>query len=159
MAPFTFPHSRGGLDGLVVGSAEKSSTIVRSPQTRIWTSIIECISATGRALHPAIHFRGKNLDESASPKDCPELGNWHVGTSKRGWTTSALALEWLQKSFLPQTTIPRHTRLLIFDGHQSHATEEYMWECYSHNVYLLYLPPHSSHVQNIHTELQTGHGS
>jgi len=62
-----------GINGLVVGSAEKSSAIVRSPQTRIWTSIIECVSATGRALNPAIIFRGKNLDKSIFPQDRPEL--------------------------------------------------------------------------------------
>ena len=135
-----------GINGLVVGSAEKSSAIVRSPQTRIWTSIIECVSATGRALNPAIIFRGKNLDKSIFPQDQPELRDWHFGTSKRGWTTNALALEWLQKSFLPQTAAPGQRRLLIFDGHQSHATEEFMWECYTNDVYLLYLPPHSSHI-------------
>jgi len=135
-----------GINGLVVGSAEKSSTIIRSPQTRIWTSIIECISATGRVLNPAIIFRGKNLDESIFPKDRPELQDWYFGTSKRGWTTNALALEWLQKSFLPQTAAPGQRPLLIFDGHQSHTTEEFMWECYSHDIYLLYLPPHSSHI-------------
>jgi len=73
-----------GINGLVVGSAEKSSTIIRSPQTRIWTSIIECISATGRVLNPAIIFRGKNLDESIFPKDRLELQDWYFGTSKRG---------------------------------------------------------------------------
>ena len=135
-----------GINGLVVGSSEKSVAYVRSPQTRTWTSIIECISATGKILQPAIIFRGKGLDQSIFPSDRPELRSWHFATSKRGWTSNALALEWLQKVFLPQTAAPGQRRLLILDGHRSHATTDFMWECYSHNVHLLYLPPHSSHI-------------
>ncbi|KZL82151.1 transposase, partial [Colletotrichum incanum] len=36
--------------------------------------------------------------------------------------------------------------LLILDGHRSHTTTEFMWQCYINNVYLLFLPPHTSHV-------------
>jgi hypothetical protein len=135
-----------GINGLVVGSSEKKAVYVRSPQTRTWTSIIECISATGKVLRPAIIFRGKSLDKSIFPEDRPELQSWHYATSKRGWTSNILALEWLQKVFLPQTEVPGQRRLLVLDGHRSHATTDFMWECYSHNVYLLYLPPHSSHI-------------
>ena len=37
-------------------------------------------------------------------------------------------------------------RLLIVDGHGSHTTDDFMYECYRNNIYLLYLPPHTSHV-------------
>jgi hypothetical protein len=50
--------------------------------------------------------------------------------------------------FLPQTAPrdPSEARLLILDGHGSHETTEFMWECFSNNVYLLFLPLHTSHV-------------
>jgi len=59
-----------------------------------------------------------------------------------------VALEWLIKVFLPSTRPKdnKETRLLIFDGHGSYQTTEFMWQCYLANVYLLYLPPHTSHV-------------
>ena len=41
---------------------------------------------------------------------------------------------------------PQQRRLLILDGHGSHATEDFMWECFSHHIQLLYLPAHTSHV-------------
>ena len=135
-----------GINGLVVGPAEKSAAFVRSPQTRTWTSIIECISATGKALTPAIIFKGKQLDQSIFPENRPELKTWHFATSKRGWTSNTLALEWLQKVFLPQMAVPGQRRLLIFDGHGSHTSRDFMYQCYLHDVYLLYLPPHSSHI-------------
>ncbi|KZL80674.1 transposase, partial [Colletotrichum incanum] len=36
--------------------------------------------------------------------------------------------------------------LLIPDGHGSHTTTEFMWQCYINDVHLLFLPPHTSHV-------------
>ena len=32
------------------------------------------------------------------------------------------------------------------DGHGSHETTDFMYLCYQHNVHLLFLPPHTSHV-------------
>jgi 4-hydroxybenzoate polyprenyltransferase len=37
-------------------------------------------------------------------------------------------------------------RLLIVDGHGSHETDDFMYDCYANNIYLLFLPPHTSHV-------------
>ena len=59
-----------------------------------------------------------------------------------------MAIEWLEKVFIPQT-VPRNPsepRLLILDGHGSHETTEFLWLCYSNNIHMLFLPPHSSHV-------------
>ena len=47
--------------------------------------------------------------------------------------------------FLPQT-YALEPRLLILDGHGSHETTDFMYLYYQHNVYLLFLPPHTSHV-------------
>ncbi len=32
------------------------------------------------------------------------------------------------------------------DGHGSHVANDFMWECFNHDIYLLFLPPHSSHI-------------
>jgi hypothetical protein len=36
--------------------------------------------------------------------------------------------------------------LLIVDSHGSHATDEFMIECALNNVYLPFLPAHTSHI-------------
>jgi hypothetical protein len=41
---------------------------------------------------------------------------------------------------------PDDARLLIVDGHGSHTSDEFMTMCYLNNVYLLFLPAHTSHV-------------
>ncbi len=50
--------------------------------------------------------------------------------------------------FIPETAPedPSETRLLIVDGHGSHTTDEFMWTCFQENIFLLFLPTHSSHV-------------
>jgi 4-hydroxybenzoate polyprenyltransferase len=51
----------------------------------------------------------------------------------------------LIKIYLPVAPVGKK-RLLIVDGHGSHATDDFMWHCYINDVYLLYLPAHSSLV-------------
>ena len=50
--------------------------------------------------------------------------------------------------FLPQTkpNDPSEARLLIVDGHGSHTSDLFMATCYLNNVYLLFLPAHTSHM-------------
>ena len=50
-----------GVNGLVVGHAERKRIYVKSPETRVWTSILECISTAGISIDPLIIFRGKSV--------------------------------------------------------------------------------------------------
>jgi hypothetical protein len=51
-----------GFDSLIVGSSDpKVKALLKSPQTRAWTSFIEAVTAIGRALTPGIIFKGKDL--------------------------------------------------------------------------------------------------
>ncbi|KAH7461693.1 hypothetical protein FOMA001_g18887 [Fusarium oxysporum f. sp. matthiolae] len=140
-----------GVNGLVIGSSQESPNAVpvKTATVRTWTSIIECISAVGVVLHPLVIFKAKSIQEQWFRREFLEkhLG-WQVTFSKNGWTSNSIALEWLEKVFLPQTAPadPADARLLIVDGHGSHATEEFMAKCYLNNVYLLFLPAHCSHV-------------
>ena len=113
-----------GLDSLIVGSADpKKRAILKSPQSRSWTSFIECVTADGRVLTPGIIFKGKELQAQWFLKEFEKIANWHYATSPNGWTDNHLGVEWL-RVYLPQTTPadPSDTRLIILDGHGSHAT-------------------------------------
>ena len=73
---------------------------------------------------------------------------WTIGLSDNGWTTDALGLQWLVNVFDPATatrSLGRH-RLLILDGHGSHATAEFDRACYERSIITLCIPPHSSHL-------------
>ena len=115
------------------------------PGNREWVTAIIAINATGWSLPPQIIFAAVN-HQSLWYCDLPE--NYILSVSKNGWTTDELGIEWLKKVFEPNTaprTMGRY-RLLILDGHGSHATAEFDRFCMEKRIIPLYMPPHSSHL-------------
>jgi hypothetical protein len=141
-----------GANGLVIGSSEgkgASQTPTKLDTSRTWISFIECISATGTALNPLIIFKGKNVqDQWFCTKFLQDHASWHTTVSANGWTSNIIALEWLEKVFLPETKPEDQSqpRLLIVDGHGSHTTDAFMTACFLNNVFMLFLPAHTSHI-------------
>jgi 4-hydroxybenzoate polyprenyltransferase len=137
-----------GTNGMVVGSVKTRAVQRKDPGSRAWTSFIECISATGVALPPAVIFKGKSVQQQWFPVEKDGLDDWLFTATEKGWTDRAVALEWLQRVFIPLTKPkdPTHARLLILDGHDSYTADDFMWYCFQNNVHLVFLPAHTSHV-------------
>ena len=79
---------------------------------------------------------------SSIPKD------YRISMSENGWTNDHLGFEWLQEIFEKYTasqTVGKY-RLLILDGHSSHATADFDHFCTERKIIPLYMPPHSSHL-------------
>ena len=143
--------------GFVMGLASRAKVLCRrgrrNPRVthdgkRELVTVIETVGGDGNAVSPFVinkgagHYMGwyKNLTEKERM--------YQFSYSPKGWTDDRLALEWLRKAFLPETkercgNLPR---LLIFDGHGSHITFDFVSLCFSNNVLLLCLPPHSTHL-------------
>ena len=138
-----------GVNGLVVGASELRAAHMKEPNRGSWMTFIECISANGNSVDPIVIFRGKTIQQQWFPENClDDFKGWLFAVSENGWTSNTLAFEWLTKVFIPRTK-PQHQggyRLLVLDGHGSHATDEFMFECFKHRIYLLYLPAHTSHI-------------
>ncbi len=137
-----------GTNGLVVGSARTRAVQRKVPGSRAWTSFLECVSATGVSLPPAVIFKGKSVQQQWFPIAKDELKDWLFTATDKGWVNRVVALEWLQRVFIPRTQPqdPSQRRLLILDGHDSHTSTEFIWECFSNNIQMLFLPAHTSHV-------------
>ncbi|KZL88191.1 transposase [Colletotrichum incanum] len=127
-----------GSNGLVLGRAETKSVRKKQPGSRAWVSIIECISAEGIPLYPLVIYKGKTVQQQWFPLDLSPYDGWEFTATENGWTTDETAVTWLKRVFLPQTAPSQSSqaRLLILDGHGSHTTTEFMWQCYINNVYL-----------------------
>ncbi len=109
----------------MIGSSElKKKALLKGLQTWAWTSFIECITADGRSLTPGIIFKGKELQKQWFLNEFREIADWHYITSTNGWTVNHIGHQWLEQVYLPQTQPqdPSEARLLILDGHGSHAT-------------------------------------
>ena len=115
------------------------------PGNREWITAIVAISASGFVLPPQIIMAGKKHQSqwySAIPKD------YRISMSENGWTNDCLGFEWLQEIFEKYTasqTVGKY-RLLILDGHSSHATADFDHFCTERRIIPLYMPPHSSHL-------------
>jgi 4-hydroxybenzoate polyprenyltransferase len=55
--------------GLVVGSSERRFIQKKQPGSRAWSSFIECVSATRKALLPLVIFKGKSVQQQWYPQD------------------------------------------------------------------------------------------
>jgi len=143
--------------GFVMGLASRAKVLCRrgrrNPRVthdgkRELVTVIETVGGDGAVVSPFVinkgagHYMGwyKNLTEKERM--------YQFSYSPKGWTDNQLALQWLQKIFLPESQqrcgdLPR---LLIFDGHGSHITFEFVSLCFANNVLLLCLPPHSTHL-------------
>ena len=117
------------------------------PGNREWITIIIAINAAGSVLPPQIIFAGKKHQSqwySITPKE------YRISMSDNGWTNDALGFEWLQEMFEKHTTSQTDTgdryRLLILDGHSSHATASFDHFCMERRIIPLYMPSHSSHL-------------
>jgi hypothetical protein len=132
-------------DTKVIGAADKKRTQKESPQTRDWVSIVESVSAEGKKIQPLVIFKGQNLQTTwFNDTDLPEF-QWI--TQKKGFTSYQVGLNWVKTIFIPQTQ-PEDTehRILLMDGHGSHATPEFMWECKQAKIHLLIFPAHCTHI-------------
>lgn len=119
--------------------------VVLQPGNRTWVTTIESICADGFSLPPCIIFKGKVYIESwfdNLPKD------WRFEVSQNGWTTDEIGIRWLQKLFIPATSVRTkgRYRLLILDGHRSHLTPQFDRICAENSIIPLCVPPHSSHL-------------
>lgn len=71
--------------------------------------------------------------------------DWGWSSNTKGWTCDAIGEDWIRTVFEPATST-NATRLLIADGHGSHVTAPFIRFCIDHDILVLLLPPHSSHL-------------
>ena len=134
----------------VVGAAKdqwgqlRKRTKMRNSQTREWVSIVECISAGQTSIQPLIIFKGVNVNINWAPDDPPP---YKYAADPSAWINDKLALAWLNEIFEPQTR-PRGSqyRILLFDQHTTHLSNEFQATCKKKNIITLPLPSHTSDV-------------
>jgi hypothetical protein len=142
--------------GFAMGIASTSRVVTSSdrrgrppqlqPGDREWVTAIETINAKGWSIPPMIIFKGKVHLSAWYETSIP--CTWTIGVSENGWTNDAHGLYWLKEVFEPNTaskTVGAY-RLLILDGHGSHATPEFDKVCKENKIITLCMHPHSSHL-------------
>lgn len=112
-------------------------------------TIIDAINATGtKIMPPTVVFKGKYL--MSEWYDGLNRHQAYFGVTEKGWTNNQLGLKWAQKFDEFSSTIgadgKQQPRLLLFDGHESHVSIEFLDYLKAKGVQLLCMPPHSTHI-------------
>jgi len=141
--------------GFAIGVGEAERCIINAqvrqkyqamPGHQEWVSVIECVCADGTVVPPLVIFMAENLSTQWIPVNIQ--GIWKFSFNFKEWTSNIHGVEWLRRCFEPATCekAAREYRLLIFDGHDSHITGEFVAHCTENNIIPMILPPHSSHL-------------
>lgn len=136
-----------GTSRVVTTTDRRNRPTQLQPGSREWATSIETISATGWCLPPMLILKGK-VHLSTWYEHCDIPPDWMISLSPNGWTSDELGLVWLKQLFEPLTlsrTVGKY-RLLILDGHGSHATPEFDQFCAEKRIITLCMPAHSSHL-------------
>jgi hypothetical protein len=114
-----------------------------------WITVLACIGSDGLALSPSLIFKGANGVVQSSWVDAIEAGKHSIfiTSSSSGWSNNDIGLAWLKEVFEKETRRYASTgrRLLLMDGHSSHATMDFINYCNDHSILLAVFPPHSTH--------------
>lgn len=106
--------------------------------------MIEGVNAFSWTIPPFIILAGK-VHQSGWYQGLPP--NWVLAVSNNGWTTDEPGYKWI-KHFNTHTEsrIKGAYRLLILDGHNSHATPEFDQYCTANKIITLCMPAYTSHL-------------
>jgi hypothetical protein len=150
------PHSIWNMDetGFRIGIPGGEEVIVpcgvtelytASPENRTSITIIEAVSAIGKATPPVLIIPGKVHMESWYHESLH--GTELILLSETGFINDALAMEWLQHFILHTGSTPSsEPKLLLLDSHPSHHTPEFIIRAKEHNIHLYAFPSHLTHI-------------
>ncbi len=112
-------------------------------------TVLECISADGWLMAPFFIFKASGSHMEAWYDGSEALpGDTLTAISQNGWISDELALTWLQE--FVEATKDRikqgEKRYLIFDGHGSHLTLEFIQHCEQNDIIPFGFLPGTTHL-------------
>jgi hypothetical protein len=138
--------------GCGIGISHKSRVIVPAKEKEVrkimdgkreWATNCDTINGVGKASIKGFYItKGKRVF-----RDYIELiveSGCTLAVTDNGWSNDSMAMNYI-KHFNDLTEPIGDYRLLILDGHGSHATFQFKKFCHDNRIILLYLPAHTTH--------------
>ena len=105
---------------------------------------IKGVNAAGWVIPPFIILVGK-VHQLGWYRALP--ANQVVAISDNSWTNNKLEYKWIQHfNRHTESSIKGVYRLLILNGHNSHATPKFDQYCINYKIITLYMPAYTSHL-------------
>ena len=108
-------------------------------------TMLECICVNDSKISPLIIFKGESIQTSWIPSESEMNSDWSWSSNIKGWIGNAIDEDWIRTVF-ESATHTNATWLLIVDGHSSHVIAPFIRFCIDHDILVLLLPLHSSHL-------------
>jgi len=130
----------------VIEKSDEKAAFLRQPGSRETVTVIEAVGIFAQDIPPIVIMKGEKHLYGWYHGKIP--GHWTTAVSPNGWTDAYLGLQWLVRNFEPHTCPEdlSEYRLLIFDGHDSHITWEFIEFAEAHRIKCLCLPRHGTHL-------------
>ncbi|XP_049878885.1 uncharacterized protein LOC126375862 [Pectinophora gossypiella] len=130
----------------VVGGVGLPCTRTTAGTGKEHVTVLTTVNAAGEKLNPLIVFKGKNVYEQWMADRNPEHDfELSYAASKKGWMEKDIFFNYMEKVVIPNLGQERPV-LIIYDGHVSHVDEKVITLAAAHDVTILKLPPHTSHL-------------
>jgi len=145
-----FAIGLGGAGTPIYRASRRNPSIIQDGG-RDWVTIMEAISGGAKVLPPLIIFKANaHLMGHHTNIDIEEKEDAFFATSPKGYTNTDITFQWFQEVFEPRTRPMNginHHRILALDCHSTHVENyEFIKYAIDHNMHLLCLPSHSTHV-------------
>jgi hypothetical protein len=121
------------------------AVFITDPDNKELVTVVATVNPAAKKVPPMFIFKGayhlrKHFHESTDP-------NILWARSTTGYTNDRLGLRYLKhfEKFTASQTVGAY-RMLIFDGHGSHLTQQFVDYCWEHRIRPFRLPPHLTHV-------------
>jgi hypothetical protein len=125
----------------------KDTTVVYSadPENKELITSVETLNYGGRKVPPMIIFAGAyHLRRYFKHNDLD--GDITFARSESGYSNDKLGVRYLEHFNYWASKSTGKYRMLIFDGHGSHLTQEFLDYCWLHHIRPFQLPPHTTHL-------------
>ena len=139
-----FQIGQGKVEKVITAFPEASANIGSAMTCKLVT-VVECISAEGKAINPFLVLAGSYHLEDWY-KDCGLPDNWMITLTPNGYITDEGGYDWIHHFEIethPSTSWEYW--LLLLDNHGSHLTYDFLHFCEECQIIPYFLPPHMTH--------------
>jgi hypothetical protein len=137
----------GGPRKVVVSASSRGKNhYLASESERETVTLTECINGAGSSIPPMITFKCDNILAKFCRNDLP--AGTLFNTSESGYVSDIIQLHWAEHFHKRSLNHRRGGvwRLLLVDGHGSHATVQFIEYMQQHQIIVIKMPAHLTHL-------------